>query len=136
MENKGREKALEGEVWVRALFSKPRPAFIQPAKPKVEPLSKPTTIGKAGELWISRLFKGHPSTVTSGDRMLILRNGAVVHEAVLDDLKPETVIGRHPNADIQLEAFKLGMFHACIPTGDIMSKGSTLRMARSSTARN
>jgi hypothetical protein len=41
MENKGRDKALEGEVWVRALFSKPRPAFIQPTKPKAEPLAKP-----------------------------------------------------------------------------------------------
>jgi glycine betaine catabolism B len=118
MENTGRDKAMEGEVWVRALFSKPRPAFIQPAKPKVEPLSKPTTIGKAGELWISRLFKGHPSAVTSGDKMLILKNGAVVHEVVLDDLKPETVIGRHPNADIQLEAFKLAMFHVCILKND------------------
>src|ERR1700676_480513 len=103
MENKGRDNSFEGEVWVRAFFSKPGPAFIQLAKRKAEPLSKPTTIGKAGELWISRLFKGHPSAVTAGDRMLILKNGAVVHEAVLDDLKPETVIGRHPNADIQLE---------------------------------
>jgi glycine betaine catabolism B len=108
------KKSFEGEFWARELFSKPRPAFIPPAKSKAEPLSKPRTIGRSGELWIARLFEGHPSAATSADRMLILKNGVVVDEVVLDDLKPETVIGRHPNADIQLEAYKLGMFHACI----------------------
>jgi ferredoxin-NADP reductase len=47
-------------------------------------------------------------------RLLILRNGLEVHEVALADMKPETVIGRHPNADIQLEAQKLAMFHACL----------------------
>jgi ferredoxin-NADP reductase len=46
--------------------------------------------------------------------MLILRNGLAIHEIDLAELKPETIIGRHPDADIPLEAQRLAMFHACL----------------------
>ncbi|MGR8935616.1 MAG: FAD-binding oxidoreductase [Gammaproteobacteria bacterium] len=75
---------------------------------KKTPLSENT-----GPLWISNLFKG--KTDNSGrNKLEIIKQGAVVNEYALDAMAEQVQIGRHPHADIQLEAAKMGMFHAAV----------------------
>lgn len=71
-------------------------------------------IGDSGALWAQRLFEGKPTGSAAAETMQIFKGGIAIHEVALAELKPETVIGRHPNADIQLEAQRLAMFHACL----------------------
>ena len=66
-------------------------------------------------LWARSFFSGtrHCDSAQS-DRLVVVRRGTPVHEFDLRQLPPEAVIGRHPTAAIRLEAFGLGMFHACL----------------------
>lgn len=50
--------------------------------------------------------------------MRIYKSGAVVYEIPLQNLKSETIIGRHPAADLQLESPRMAMFHAIIISKD------------------
>ncbi|WP_394753087.1 FAD-binding oxidoreductase [Crenothrix sp.] len=52
--------------------------------------------------------------VTLGDKLRVFKSGSIVHEIPLDNLGSQTVIGRHPDADLQLESHKMAMFHALI----------------------
>lgn len=110
------ESSLQDRSWVQPLFhsASPLPGSV-PESEKSEPEKTHRKIGGMGALWAQHLFDGKPSpNKAATERVQILRNGVAVHEAALADLKPETVIGRHPNADIQLEAQRLAMFHACL----------------------
>jgi len=100
-------------TWARGLFERGSAA---PPKDRVESVTghAPHTAGGAGALWTQRLFHGQTPTPPPGARMQILRDGISCQEIDLASLKPETVIGRHPQADIQLEAQRLAMFHACL----------------------
>jgi glycine betaine catabolism B len=62
--------------------------------------------------WVDQLFEGEKPA--SGDKIVILKNGVEVHEVPVERLAANTVIGRHPEADLQLEAYKLGLFHIAI----------------------
>jgi len=74
----------------------------------------PDKIGDAGELWIKQLFQGRDIEQNAGDKMRVYKSGAVVFEIPLQNLKSETIIGRHPDADLQLESARMAMFHAVI----------------------
>jgi FHA domain len=50
--------------------------------------------------------------------MVILKYGVEVMEFPISELAGDTIIGRHPGAHIQLEAYKLGLFHAVIRKRD------------------
>ncbi len=56
------------------------------------------------------LFEGASLDSDPGDKMVVMKNGVVVHEIALHRLGAETLIGRHPTADLQLESHRLGMY--------------------------
>lgn len=107
-------KVPDNDFWRRTFF-----ADHQPAKPLVRrkhdvTAKHRTKVGAKGELWLQRLFQGVPIDADPGDKMTVMKDGVVVHEIPLTQLGKETVIGRHPSADLQLESFKLGMYHVAI----------------------
>lgn len=65
-------------------------------------------------LWTRRLFDGQASPAAGVPHLLIRRNGVDLEELPLAGLKARTVFGRHPAADIRLEAYRLAMFHLCL----------------------
>ncbi len=71
-------------------------------------------VGEDGELWLQQLFSGEHLHASGNDRLRVYKEGAVIHEIPLARSSRETLIGRHPDADLQLESFKLGMYHAAI----------------------
>ncbi|MGR9101133.1 MAG: FAD-binding oxidoreductase, partial [Gammaproteobacteria bacterium] len=112
-ENKTAEKT-DDAFWRRAFFPDRKPAApLRRAKNDLT-ASRPGCIGDGGELWLTHLFNGKHPGEDEGDRLIVYKGGAVVHEIPLNRLGRETVIGRHPDADLQLESFKLAMFHAAI----------------------
>jgi ferredoxin-NADP reductase len=68
--------------------------------------------------WIDEVFEGPKPGPGSIDKMVILKNGIEIHEVPVDRLAGDTVIGRHPDAHLQLEAYKLGLFHLVIRKAD------------------
>ncbi|MGR9054271.1 MAG: FHA domain-containing protein, partial [Gammaproteobacteria bacterium] len=70
--------------------------------------------GLKGDLGLRRLFQGLPLNVNPGDKLTVWKNGIAVHEIPLAQMGKETVIGRHPTVDLQLESYKLALFHAVI----------------------
>ena len=75
-------------------------------------------ISDAGEFWLKQLFEGMHMEQNAGDKMRVYKSGAVVYEIPLQNLKRETIIGRHPDADLQLESPRMAMFHAVILNKD------------------
>ncbi len=68
-----------------------------------------------GAFWIDQLFEGKtPIQNTGHNELQVIRNGVVVYEFDLNEAKEETILGRHPNADIQLEGARISMFHIAI----------------------
>ena len=66
------------------------------------------------DLGLRKMFQGLPLNSNPGDKMKIWKDGVVVHEIPLMQLGSETLIGRHPTVDLQLESYKLALFHAVI----------------------
>ncbi|MGR8929925.1 MAG: FAD-binding oxidoreductase [Gammaproteobacteria bacterium] len=99
--------------WHRVFFSKRTPA--NPPRNASHDVAQKLAekIGDGGELWLNQLFHGKPPS-QGGDTLHIYKEGMLVHEILLDQLGKETVIGRHPDADLQLESQKLSMFHTVI----------------------
>ena len=107
-------QAPDNDFWRHTFF-----ADHQPAKPLARrkhdvTAQHPAKVGAKGELWLQRLFQGVPIDANPGDKMTVMKDGVVVHEIPLTQLGQETVIGRHPNADLQLESYKLAMYHVAI----------------------
>jgi hypothetical protein len=100
-------------------------------------MPRPEKLGEGGDFWLTRLFQGEGFYGNPSDKMIILKNGVEVHEVPIEQLNQETVIGRHPEAHIQLEAYKLGLFHIVFArrTTDFMSRRSTRITERSSIER-
>ncbi|MGR9046933.1 MAG: FAD-binding oxidoreductase [Gammaproteobacteria bacterium] len=104
-----------GDVfWRRAFFSEREPDWPLHRQKHDVTVKRSEKIGGSGELWLNRLFAGKQPGPVSGDKLLVYKDGVVVYEIALDQLGRETVIGRHPDADLQLESYKLSMFHAVI----------------------
>jgi glycine betaine catabolism B len=100
--------------WRRAFFANHQaPPDLSRQKHDVTAHSL-TEIGAKGDLWLQRLFKGVPIDANPGDKMTVMKDGAVVYEIPLIQMGQETVIGRHPSADLQLESYKLAMYHVAI----------------------
>ena len=60
------------------------------------------------------LFEGASANAQSGEILTVMRDGAVIQEVPLKPLGPQTIIGRHPSADLQLEFSRLAMQHALL----------------------
>ncbi len=115
MEKRSAGRSQRIHSWAEGLFAKPEPSFKRAPENQPEEPHRAHRIGDSGALWAQRLFEGKATTGRpAAEKMQILKDGVAVHEVALAELKPETVIGRHPDADIQLEAQRLAMFHACL----------------------
>jgi glycine betaine catabolism B len=68
-------------------------------------------IDSKAEFWQKRLFEGVPLNQSQDDKLVVFKNGRDIQEISLDRLPRETVIGRHPKADLQLESPHMAMFH-------------------------
>lgn len=113
MSNQHNDPARQRQAWAESLFRHlDTPPETSPETAPEPP--KAARIGDAGALWARQLFAGQWGKAPAANCLRIIRNGVVIHELDLAELKPETVIGRHPKADIQLEAQRLAMFHACL----------------------
>ena len=99
-------------TWAQDLFAAGQKSAVAPAAGDAPPTRR-DRMGP-GALWAQALFQGKQPAAAAAARMRVIRNGIPIQEFDLAALKPETVIGRHPKADIQLEAQRLGMFHACL----------------------
>lgn len=95
--------------WRKALFSGCRP-LANLERRKHDPTAA-RKIATGAEFWQKRLFEGVPLDQSPDDKLAVLKDGLVIHEIPLDDLGPETIVGRHPNADLQLESHRLAMYH-------------------------
>jgi ferredoxin-NADP reductase len=73
---------------------------------------------RRSKTWVDRLFAGEESYANSPDKIVILQNGVEIEDVPIDPLGSWTVVGRHPRAHIQLEAYKLGLFHAAFHKKD------------------
>ncbi|MGJ0485403.1 MAG: FAD-binding oxidoreductase [Methylomicrobium sp.] len=71
-------------------------------------------IGDAGALWLNQLFTGVKPNQGNGDLVRVLKGDDVIYEISTQKLGRDTTIGRHPDADLQLESNKMAMFHAVI----------------------
>jgi glycine betaine catabolism B len=76
------------------------------------------TLVRRCKTWVDRLFAGEESYANSPDKIVILQNGVEIEDVPIDPLGSWTVVGRHPRAHIQLEAYKLGLFHAAFHKKD------------------
>jgi ferredoxin-NADP reductase len=76
------------------------------------------TMVRRRKTWVERLFAGEESYANSPDKIVILQNGVEIEDVPIDPLGSWTVVGRHPRAHIQLEASKLGVFHAAFHKKD------------------
>jgi ferredoxin-NADP reductase len=76
------------------------------------------TLVRRSKTWVDRLFAGEESYANSPDKIVILQNGVEIEDVPIDPLGSWTVVGRHPRAHIQLEAYKLGLFHAAFHKKD------------------
>ena len=108
----------DGDFWRRAFFSEGGVVFSPLGGSKEKPAPDTNKVGEASELWLTRLFQGDQFYGNPDDKMAILKNGVEVHEITINQLGRETLIGRHPTAQLQLEAYKLGLFHAMIRKKD------------------
>src|ERR1700727_3009192 len=76
------------------------------------------TLVRRCKTWVDRLFAGEESYANSPDKIVILQNGVEIEDVPIDPLGSWTVVGRHPRAHIQLEAYKLAPFHASFQKTD------------------
>ncbi len=102
------------DFWRRAFFANYQASGGLSRKKHDLSAQHPTEFTPKGDLWLQRLFKGAPIDANPGHKMTVMKDGAVVHEIPLSQMRRETVIGRHPSADLQLEFYKLAMYHVAI----------------------
>ncbi|HTV34479.1 MAG TPA: FAD-binding oxidoreductase [Methylocella sp.] len=104
----------ERAFWQQAFAARPRTVVAtHDAKAR-----KTTISGERRNSWVDRLFAGRNFYAGTSDKMVISKNGVEIDEIPISELAPDTVIGRHPEAHIQLEAYKLGSFHIVIRKKD------------------
>jgi ferredoxin-NADP reductase len=101
--------------WQKAFFSDHKP--VQPlrrTRTNLNELHGKKIDASKGELWLNQLFEGHNPKNESGDSLTVFKEGKLIYEIPLAKLGQETLIGRHPDADLQLESQRLAMFHLVI----------------------
>ena len=105
--------------WQKSFFSENKPLHsLRRTKHDLNITPYSEKVGDTGELWLKRLFEGKCDVANTGDKLRVFKSGAVVYEIPLQELKQQTIIGRHPDADLQLESQKMAMFHAVIHKKD------------------
>src|ERR1700751_3080023 len=107
----------EPAFWGQLFAGLPAPAIVadSPGRPSTP---QPETLVRRRKSWVDRLFAGEESCANSPDKIVILQNGVEIEDVPIDSLGSWTVVGRHPGAHIQLEAYKLGLFHAAFHKKD------------------
>ena len=108
----------DNTFWRKAFFSDHRLAHPLRRTRHDVTAQHPEKIGDAGEFWLKQLFEGRHTEQNIGDKMRIYKAGVIVYEIPLQNLKSETIIGRHPDADLQLESPRMAMFHTVILNKD------------------
>jgi glycine betaine catabolism B len=116
MTNGNTEKPAEQSFWGQVFSANPQTIVTADNFDKAMP--RPEKLGEGGDFWLTRLFQGEGFYGNPSDKMTILKNGVEVHEVPIEQLNQDTVIGRHPEAHIQLEAYKLGLFHIVLRKKD------------------
>ena len=110
MTNKENDK----KEWAEQLFNEQEKK--KRAISEDELVSKKQSIKPAGgAFWLNQLFEGAtPEQEQSRNKLQVIKNGVVIYELNLHEAKAETVLGRHPSADIQLEGARIAMFHVSV----------------------
>lgn len=99
--------------WAEKLFDEKIPTKTTLADDLIAKKKAITPSGSA--FWIDQLFEGKtPVKNTAQHKLQVIKNGIVIYELNLNEAKSETILGRHPSADIQLEGAKISMFHIAI----------------------
>lgn len=114
MNSRDKFEADDNEFWQKTLF--PVCNHAPPPRSPIKDLTEGhrRKIGDSGEYWLNQLFSGISPAAGAGDQLRVIRGGKVVYEIPMHQLGRETFIGRHPDADLQLESNKMAMFHAVI----------------------
>ena len=114
----GKDEDINTSFWGCAFFSEGGAVFSQPGGSKERSRPETKTAGHASELWLTRLFQGDQFYGTEDDKIAVLKNGVEIDEIAINQLDRETIVGRHPTAQLQLEAHRLALFHAVIRKKD------------------
>jgi glycine betaine catabolism B len=107
----------EPAFWGQLFAGLPAPVIVADG-PGGSSTPQSETLVRRRKTWIDRLFAGEESYANSLDKIVILQNGVEIEDVPIDPLGSWTVVGRHPRAHIQLEAYKLGLFHAAFHKKD------------------
>src|ERR1700735_3132760 len=101
----------EPAFWGQLFAGLPAPVIVADSPGgSSTPQSQPLV--RRRKTWVDRLFAGEESYTNSPDKIVILQNGVEIEDVPIDPLGSWTIGGRHPQAHIQIEASKLGLFHA------------------------
>ncbi len=106
----------ERAFWQEVFSARPRTIVAPDKIGKAK--HEPRNVGTRQDSWVDRLFAGRDFYANASDTMVIVKNGIEINEIPISELAGDTVIGRHPDAHIQLEAYKLGLFHVVIRKKD------------------
>jgi ferredoxin-NADP reductase len=106
--------ASDNGFWRSAFFAEDRRPEGGIDRTHDEPVGRSPASRPRGELWLRRLFEGDSANAQSGEKLSVMRDGEVIQEVPLKPLGPQTIIGRHPSADLQLEFSRLAMQHALL----------------------
>jgi len=107
----------EPAFWGQLFAGLPAPVIVADG-PGGSSTPQSETLVRRRKTWVDRLFAGEESYANSPDKIVILQNGVEIEDVPIDPLGSWTVVGRHPRAHIQLEAYKLGLFHAAFHKKD------------------
>jgi glycine betaine catabolism B len=107
----------EPAFWGQLFAGLPAPVIVADG-PGGSSTPQSETLVPRRKTWVDRLFAGEESYANSPDKIVILQNGVEIEDVPIDPLGSWTVVGRHPRAHIQLEAYKLGLFHAAFHKKD------------------
>jgi hypothetical protein len=105
-------KQDDNTFWRKAFFSEHKATHPLRRTRHDVTAQHPEKIGDGCEFWLKQLFEGRHTERNVADKIRVYKSGAVVYEIPLQNLNRETIIGRHPDADLQLESPRMAMFHA------------------------
>ncbi|NOQ65032.1 MAG: FHA domain-containing protein [Methyloprofundus sp.] len=114
MKKKTSKQKKQDSFWQEHFFpTQDSKQWVRRSPPEINSV-KPTSVPEHGDVWLQDLFTETPAIDHSIDKLTIYKEGHIIYEIDLDKLQKETLIGRHPDVDIQLESYKLSMYHAVI----------------------
>jgi ferredoxin-NADP reductase len=109
--------SLEPAFWGQLFAGLPAPVIVGDGQGGTSTPQSETLVRRR-KTWVDRLFAGEESYANSPDKIVILQNGVEIEDVPIDPLGSWTAVGRHPRAHIQLEGYKLGLFHAALHKKD------------------